>query len=264
MDGLDTYIDDYSVFVPLDAEEARGLVQARAILDPPRTRVNDQGHVEVVPPDEPAAGVPAAADAANEPASADVPAARDADRDGAGTPVAASANPASVAAASPGADAGAGSRSGTRAGRSRTLGRAVARPHRLRVPPDEPHRQETAPLLLQRHHAASRPSASRRPSTCLKFRRCGRCSARRSLAASPRRATATSSSRAPRKRGCSGTSPRRAGARRRSASSTSARRGAGRPRRRRRRRRSPRCWRWPVCPTPIPFRASATGPKGAR
>ena len=61
MDGLDTYIDDYSVFVPLDAEEARGLVQARAILDPPRTRVNDQGHVEPVPPDEPAAAVPAAA-----------------------------------------------------------------------------------------------------------------------------------------------------------------------------------------------------------
>jgi len=72
MDGLDTYIDDYSVFVPLDAEEARGLVQARAILDPPRTRVNDQGQVEPVPPDEPAAAVPAAADAANEPAGADV------------------------------------------------------------------------------------------------------------------------------------------------------------------------------------------------
>ena len=52
MDGLDTYIDDYSVFVPLDAEEARGLVQARAILNPPRMRVNDQGHVEPVPPDE--------------------------------------------------------------------------------------------------------------------------------------------------------------------------------------------------------------------
>ena len=43
MDGLDTYIDDYSVSVPIDAEEARGLVQARAILDPPRMRVNDAG-----------------------------------------------------------------------------------------------------------------------------------------------------------------------------------------------------------------------------
>jgi hypothetical protein len=51
MDGLDTYIDDYSVFVPLDAEEARGLVQARAILNPPRMRVNAQGEVEPVPPE---------------------------------------------------------------------------------------------------------------------------------------------------------------------------------------------------------------------
>jgi hypothetical protein len=109
MDGLDTYIDDYSVFVPLDAEEARGLVQARAILDPPKTRVNDQGHVEPVPPDEPAVGAPAVAEPAaeavakpsHEPGGAGVPAARDADRDGAGTPIAAPANPASVAAASP-------------------------------------------------------------------------------------------------------------------------------------------------------------------
>ena len=59
MDGLDTYVDDYSVFVPIDAEEARGLVQARAILDPPKMRVNDQGNAELAPPDEPPAASPA-------------------------------------------------------------------------------------------------------------------------------------------------------------------------------------------------------------
>ena len=58
MDGLDTYIDDYSVSVPLSAEEARGLVQARAILNPPRMRVNAQGHVEPVPPEDLAAEAP--------------------------------------------------------------------------------------------------------------------------------------------------------------------------------------------------------------
>jgi hypothetical protein len=62
MDGLDTYIDDYSVSVPLSAEEARGLVQARAILNPPRMRVNAKGHVEPVPPEDLAAEA-AAADA---------------------------------------------------------------------------------------------------------------------------------------------------------------------------------------------------------
>jgi len=60
MDGLDTYIDDYSVSVPLSAEEARGLVQARAILNPPRMRVNAQGHVEPVPPEDLAAEAAAA------------------------------------------------------------------------------------------------------------------------------------------------------------------------------------------------------------
>ena len=63
MDGLDTYVDDYSVFVPLDAEEARGLVQARAILDPPKMRVNEQGNAELAPPDEPPAASPADAPA---------------------------------------------------------------------------------------------------------------------------------------------------------------------------------------------------------
>ena len=52
MDGLDVYIDDYSKFEPLDAETAKSLVSARYIFDPPKTRVNDQGVVEDVPPEE--------------------------------------------------------------------------------------------------------------------------------------------------------------------------------------------------------------------
>jgi len=52
MDGLDTYIDDYTKFEPLDAETARSLVSARYIFDPPKTRVNKQGVVEDVPPEE--------------------------------------------------------------------------------------------------------------------------------------------------------------------------------------------------------------------
>lgn len=62
MDGLDTYIDDYSTPSPLEPELARTLMQARYIFNPPKTRVNADGHVEDVP-DEPAsadAGVLAA------------------------------------------------------------------------------------------------------------------------------------------------------------------------------------------------------------
>ena len=52
MDGLDVYIDDYSVPSPLGPEEVRALAHARYIFDPPRTRVNAQGHLEDIPPDE--------------------------------------------------------------------------------------------------------------------------------------------------------------------------------------------------------------------
>jgi hypothetical protein len=52
MDGLDVYIDDYSVPSPLAAEQVRRLAQARYIFDPPQTRVNEQGYVEDIPPDE--------------------------------------------------------------------------------------------------------------------------------------------------------------------------------------------------------------------
>ena len=49
MDGLDVYIDDYSIPSPLDPALARTLMQARYIFDPPKTRVNAEGHVEDVP-----------------------------------------------------------------------------------------------------------------------------------------------------------------------------------------------------------------------
>jgi hypothetical protein len=52
MDGLDTYIDDYSIPDPISADEVRGMVQSRYIFDPPQTRINAEGHVEDVPPEE--------------------------------------------------------------------------------------------------------------------------------------------------------------------------------------------------------------------
>ena len=51
MDGLDVYIDDYSIPSPMEPELARTLMQARYIFNPPQTRVNEQGIVEDVPPD---------------------------------------------------------------------------------------------------------------------------------------------------------------------------------------------------------------------
>ena len=49
MDGLDVYIDDYSKPDPIDPAVVRTLMQARYIFDPPKTRVNAEGHVEDVP-----------------------------------------------------------------------------------------------------------------------------------------------------------------------------------------------------------------------
>lgn len=69
MDGLDVYIDDYSKPDPISPELVKQLVQARYIFDPPQTRINEQGYVEDVPPDEAAAQPPAnAVEAAPEPA----------------------------------------------------------------------------------------------------------------------------------------------------------------------------------------------------
>ena len=51
MDGLDTYIDDYSKPDPIDPDVVKQLMQARYIFNPPQTRVTDAGFVEDVPPE---------------------------------------------------------------------------------------------------------------------------------------------------------------------------------------------------------------------
>jgi hypothetical protein len=52
MDGLDVYIDDYSIPDPISAERVRDLVQSRYIFEPPPTRINAAGWVEDVPPED--------------------------------------------------------------------------------------------------------------------------------------------------------------------------------------------------------------------
>ena len=52
MDGLDTYIDDYSKPDPIDPDVVKHLMQARYIFNPPQTRVTEAGFVEDVPPEE--------------------------------------------------------------------------------------------------------------------------------------------------------------------------------------------------------------------
>jgi uncharacterized protein DUF3306 len=51
MDGLDTYIDDYSKPDPIEPELVKQLMQARFLFNPPKTRVTEQGYVEDVPPE---------------------------------------------------------------------------------------------------------------------------------------------------------------------------------------------------------------------
>jgi hypothetical protein len=53
MDGLDVYIDDYSIPSPLEPALVRTMMQSRYIFNPPKTRVTAEGIVEDVP-DEPA------------------------------------------------------------------------------------------------------------------------------------------------------------------------------------------------------------------
>jgi hypothetical protein len=55
MDGLDVYIDDYSKFEPIPEDLIGKLAHARYIFDPPKTRVNEAGHVEDVPDEPPQA-----------------------------------------------------------------------------------------------------------------------------------------------------------------------------------------------------------------
>jgi hypothetical protein len=52
MDGLDVYIDDYTKPSPLDTSVIKDLVSARYVFSPPATRVNAEGVVEDVPPEE--------------------------------------------------------------------------------------------------------------------------------------------------------------------------------------------------------------------
>jgi hypothetical protein len=71
MDGLDVYIDDYSKPDPIDPAIVRTLMQARYIFNPPKTRVNAEGHVEDVPDEDPQANAAGeAAEAAGAPSPA--------------------------------------------------------------------------------------------------------------------------------------------------------------------------------------------------
>jgi hypothetical protein len=67
MDGLDVYIDDYSKFEPITPEVLKQLQHVRYLFDPPKTRVNEHGHVEDIVDAPEAKGqgdAPAAADQA--------------------------------------------------------------------------------------------------------------------------------------------------------------------------------------------------------
>jgi hypothetical protein len=55
MDGLDVYIDDYSLPDPVPPELVKEMVHARRVLDPPQTRIGADGTVEELPPDAAAA-----------------------------------------------------------------------------------------------------------------------------------------------------------------------------------------------------------------
>ena len=70
MDGLDVYVGDYSIPDPISPDIVKQMVQGRYIFDPPATRINAQGHVEDVPPEEAVPGVPVdpVAEASGEPA----------------------------------------------------------------------------------------------------------------------------------------------------------------------------------------------------
>jgi len=49
MDGLDTYIDDYTKADPIPEELVRKLAHARAIFDPPPTMLTPEGYVVDAP-----------------------------------------------------------------------------------------------------------------------------------------------------------------------------------------------------------------------
>ena len=243
MDGLDVYIDDYS---KPDADRRRGRCAswsrpARS-FDPPRTRVNEQGTSRTF------------RRTSRRPRR---PRGRRCGRrcTGRAAVLAPPAEPSrtSVAEASRGAGRTPAPVPAIRAGRSRTLGRAArAGADRFAVPP----MSLAGKKLLLCSCNGTMPLDGRRSrarSTCLPRRRCARCSARRSWAASP-----TARARRRGRRVHAGSAPVR---RRR----RGGRQGADDPLRqhprdgglvgrgaRPRRRRSPRCWRWRRCPSPMP------------
>ena len=61
MDGLDTYVDDYSKPDPIAPDVVARLAQARYLFDPPATRVDENGFVVDVPPPSPAETAPSEA-----------------------------------------------------------------------------------------------------------------------------------------------------------------------------------------------------------
>jgi len=69
MDGLDTYIDDYTKADPIPADMLEQLVQTRYIFDPPKTEITAEGHVIDSPIDHDSREKPEAVAAQDDPAS---------------------------------------------------------------------------------------------------------------------------------------------------------------------------------------------------
>lgn len=74
MDGLDVYIDDYSKPDPIPPAILARLAHTRYLFDPPKTRVNERGEVEDVPP-EADGGAPESSHAIADTPSQETPAA---------------------------------------------------------------------------------------------------------------------------------------------------------------------------------------------
>ena len=68
MDGLDTYIDDYTKADPIPADMLKQLVQTRYIFDPPKTETTAEGHVIDSPVDDASHEKPEAIAAPDDPA----------------------------------------------------------------------------------------------------------------------------------------------------------------------------------------------------
>jgi len=69
MDGLDTYIDDYTKADPISADMLKQLVQTRYIFDPPKTETTAEGHVVDSPAEDDSHEKPEAVAAPDDPAS---------------------------------------------------------------------------------------------------------------------------------------------------------------------------------------------------